>query len=45
MVVSGLDNSWFRDSTVEVSRKQKGDVSQQLIEKGSHWAVEDDKQE
>lgn len=45
MVVSGLDRSWFRDFTVEGSRKQIGDVSQQLTEKGFHWAVEDDKQE
>lgn len=44
MVASGLDSSWFKDSTVERSRKQLGDVSQQLTEKGFHWAVEDDKQ-
>lgn len=34
MVLSGLDSSWFRDSTVEGSRKKIGDVSQQLTEKG-----------
>lgn len=48
MVVSGLDRSWFGDFTVEGSRKQTRDVSQQLTEKGLveefHWAVEDDKQ-
>lgn len=45
MVVSGLDSSCFRDSTVEGSRKQIGDVSQQLTKKGFHRAVDDDKQE